>query len=84
MDNARIHHSKIYMKYMENSKHKILFNVPYCPEYNPIEMVFSKLKSIIRRKDNSTIVRLIKNINYSFKQISKTDLNNFYSKSLII
>jgi transposase len=82
MDNARIHHSKIIHEYMQTTNHIIIYNVPYCPEYNPIEMVFSKLKSIINKKDNSNQLKLHKNITNAFGKILKRDLNNFYKKSL--
>ena len=40
MDNARIHHSKIFKLYVDTIDNKILYNVPYMSELNPIEMVF--------------------------------------------
>lgn len=81
MDNARIHHSKIVLDYVNTTNCSIIYNVPYCPEYNPIGSVFSKFKSIIRKKDNSLSSKLIKNINNAFKKISKNDLLNFYKNS---
>lgn len=36
MDNARIHHSKIVKTYLETTNLKTIYNVAYCPEYNPI------------------------------------------------
>lgn len=84
MDNACQHHSKIVKEYINNcTKHIIIYNVPYCPEYNPIEMVFSKFKSIILKKDNGSHNKMIKNIHQSFKKITKTDLNNFYNHALL-
>jgi len=37
LDNSRIHHAKIVKEYMNTSSNKLLFNVPYYPEFNPIE-----------------------------------------------
>ena len=81
MDNARIHHSHLINEYIKTTNHEIIYNVPYCPEYNPIEMVFGKFKSIIKRKDNSNQTKLYRNIHASFKKILKRDLRNFYKKS---
>lgn len=81
MDNCRIHHSKLVLDYIKDTNHKILYNVPYCPEFNPIEMVFSKFKSIMIKKNNSTIIKLVKNIHQSFKKITENDLINFYKHS---
>lgn len=35
---------------MNTATNKIIFNAPYSPEYNPIELLFSKLKGLIRKK----------------------------------
>ena len=84
MDNARSHHSQLVKEYINNhTTHNIIYNIPYCPEYNPIEMVFSKFKSIILKKDNSSHNKMIKNIHQSFKKITKSDLNNFYNHALL-
>jgi len=84
MDNARSHHSQLVKEYINNhTNHIIIYNVAYCPEYNPIEMVFSKFKSIILKKDNSSHNKIIKNIHQSFKKITKSDLNNFYNHALL-
>ena len=81
MDNARIHHSKILKHYMTTINSKIIYNVPYCPEYNPIEMIFSKVKRIISCKNNKNETIIKKNINKAFKKVTKDDLFNCYSHS---
>ena len=83
MDNARIHHSKIFTAYVKTIKNDILYNVPYCSEYNPIEMVFSKVKSIVHKRENNYDTNnLQKNIKYGFNMIRKSDLEGYYNKSL--
>ena len=83
MDNARIHHAKINKSIIQKLQSYILFNVPYCPEYNPIEMVFSKLKLFIRQKcNNYSLLSLTKNIKNSVNQINKKTLDNYFKKSL--
>ena len=84
MDNARIHHAKIVKDYVSTTSNILLYNAPYTPEYNPIEMVFSKLKSILRSKINNNYKQIIQNIKVSFNKITKTELNNYYNKSLNI
>jgi len=61
LDNARIHHYKKLKQYMTTSSNKLIYNVPYSPELNPIEMVFSKTKNIVRLKHNNN-TKLIRNI----------------------
>ena len=53
------------------------------PEYNPIEMVFSKIKQYIRKRENNyTKKNLLNNIKESIKRITKQDLTNYYKHSL--
>ena len=85
LDNARIHHSKIVKAYVNNLNHTLLFNAPYCPKYNPIEKVFSKIKNLVRMNyNNSDPDKLKKNINRSLKKITKDNLQNYFKSSLII
>jgi len=82
LDNARIHHSLLLKAYMENKCNKIIYNVPYLPEYNPIEKVFSKIKSKLKNSTH-TNNNIKKHILNSFKSITVNDLQHFYEKSLI-
>jgi len=83
MDNARIHHSKLFTEYIETVTNKILYNVPYCSEFNPIEMVFSKVKSMVHKRTNNTeLIGLHKNIKYGFNKITKSNLMGYYNKCL--
>ena len=83
MDNTRIHHAKIVKEYIKTTKHKILFNVPYMPEYNPIEKFFSEIKFYIRsKKNNHKKTCLINNINKSFNYVNKKNLKKYFQMSL--
>jgi len=48
-DNASIHHGKELAELCEQHGIKLLFLPPYSPEYNPIEIVFSKVKKYLQR-----------------------------------
>lgn len=74
MDNARIHHNKDLKMKVGN---KIIYNVPYSPETNPIEMLFSELKSKLRKE-------LIINEKIIMKCLLPCDknLNNYFKHSL--
>lgn len=83
MDNARIHHTQDVKNIIRNSNNRILYNVPYCPEYNPIEKVFSKFKEEIRKRTNEIKEeRLQIKIKKSLNKITKNNLINFYKSSL--
>jgi transposase len=82
LDNARIHHSKILKSFIEKIKNaKLIYNVPYSPEYNPIEMVFSEVKKYLRDKDinNNNIVP---EINSAFQNVKSDNLKQYFKKSL--
>ena len=82
MGNARIHH---YKKFKDNIKQtpniELLYNVPYSPEYNPIEYVFNEAKKIIKDKIWDTR-NIINQINDAFNKVSKVNINKYFVKSL--
>ena len=44
LDNVIIHAEKRISQIIVNSKHLICFLLPYSPDFNPIELLFSVLK----------------------------------------
>ncbi len=82
IDNARIHHYLKFKKFINKHNNiKIIYNVPYSPESNPIEQVFSEVKNIIKNKSitNKNIINIITN---SFNSIKKRNLNKYFIKSI--
>jgi transposase len=74
----------LFTEYIETVINKILYNVPYCSEFNPIEMVFSKVKSMVhKRTNNAELIGLHKNIKYGFNKITKSNLVGYYNKCFI-
>lgn len=55
LDNARIHHAKIIDK---DIKRKMIYNIPYSPQFNPIEYVNNELKRQIREQNISCEIEL--------------------------
>ena len=49
LDNLSAHRSDKSKEEASKLGFRFIFNVPYSPEYNPIEFVFSKVKSRFRR-----------------------------------
>src|SRR3954467_11431371 len=45
MDNAKIHHDEELINLIESIGCRVLFLPPYSPDYNPIEIAFSTLKT---------------------------------------
>ncbi|THU96645.1 hypothetical protein K435DRAFT_664092 [Dendrothele bispora CBS 962.96] len=49
MDNARVHHSDAVTELVYSRGCQILYLPPYCPQYQPIELAFSTIKSHLKR-----------------------------------
>jgi len=47
-DNASIHKSKVVKEFMESNNIKSILNLPYCPQYNAIEMLWALAKQRFR------------------------------------
>jgi len=80
----KIHHANIVK---DNDKKTIpfIYNIPYSPELNPIEKVFSILKSNIRKNYFKIGKNLLKlQIDEIFNKINSTKnlLDSFYNNSL--
>lgn len=71
LDNASIHRTK-------HDPRKI-FIPPYSPKYNPIEMIFSKVKRHFRRLMQDASSRVNENIHQSVQSIQPTDIINTFS-----
>ncbi len=82
LDNAKIHHSKIVSEFVKLNNLKLIFNAPYCPEFNPNRACFFKIKKLVKDCINNTLIRsLITNIINSLK-ITTSDLTNFFNYSI--
>ena len=83
LDNARIHHAIIVKDYLKTRLQlNLVFNVPYSPEYNPIERVFNDIKCNLK-KNKLTNSNIKDKIKLAFKKVPASNINNYYIKSLI-
>jgi len=57
MDNMRVHRSKLAQEAYSRLDILPIFNIPYCPQYNGIESVFSILKEKYKRAMMAKIVQ---------------------------
>ena len=56
VDNCRVHHSIKVGEFMKDNKILAIFNVPYGPEFNPIERVWSRIKTSFKKERLSEIL----------------------------
>lgn len=81
MDNAKIHHTKKLKEYIKKKNINVLYNIPYCPEFNPIENVNSMIRNNVRYNKNA-IFDDIKNVLQEFKNKDhKKEFQNIYNSS---
>ena len=55
MDNLSSHKRGRVRELIEGAKCRLLFLPPYSPDYNPIQMAFSKLKALLRAAERRTV-----------------------------
>lgn len=84
MDNASIHHVHEVTDLIENQVGaRLLFLPPYSPDLNPLEEVFSQVKSIIKK--NSTIFQASNSprvlLSIAFSMVGKHDCRQFFTHS---
>ena len=73
MDNAPIHKEEI-VELAEEHHHTVLFNTPYSPECNPIEMVFGFWKTCVGQLVNVDIADMIINVSNCLKDITPAEI----------
>jgi transposase len=83
MDNASIHHVEDVQDLIEGVGARLLFLPPYSPDLNPVEGVFSQIKSIM--KENHTLFEVASCpralLTMLFGMISKEDCHGHISHS---
>ena len=77
LDNARTHHAKIVEKACEILNINLIFLKPYCPDLNPIEDVWRKIKSKVYKSMYKNLNELIQIFEDEFYKI--IDLTSFYT-----
>lgn len=81
MDNMRSHHVKEVSETINNSEKylTLLYLPPYSPDFNPIEMMWSKIKSVLRMIKIRNISMLPDAIKTAFSKISSSDCIGWFS-----
>ena len=79
MDNLRVHHIKEVSERLASVGARALYLPPYSPEYNPIEEVWSLIKSIFRREEARTICDMVETLWISIKAITCEKLSGYFA-----
>ena len=79
MDNLPAHKVKGVRQAIEKAGATLLYLPPYSPDFNPIEMAFSKLKAILRKAAARTITELWDVIGKAINQFKPTECKNYFA-----
>ena len=77
MDNLAPHKSPQVAALVAAAGAKVLYLPPYSPDFNPIEMAISKMKSVLRREAKRTIDGLHDALTIAVDAITQEDAVNF-------
>ncbi len=78
MDNLPAHKSAAAREAIERAGATLLFLPPYSPDFNPIEMAFSKLKAIMRKAAERTIEALWATVGNAIDAFTPTECVNYF------
>ncbi len=76
LDNVAFHKTKVFKELAHSNNIKVLYTPPYSPEYNPIELVFSKIKTHYRKLNIQNDHDMVENIQGSIDSIKQQDLKH--------
>lgn len=75
LDNASIHKTRTVLKEMEDKGYVAWFLPPYSPEYNPIELVFGRLKqSYYRYRLKATLPDIPRTVEHILAELATPEL----------
>jgi len=78
MDNLSAHKSPTIAKLLEDAGATLWYLPPYSPDYNPIEMMWSKVKATLKRLQARTQESLWKAVAVALDTVSSDDCQGFF------
>lgn len=78
MDNMKSHHAKSVKDLLDSSGVRYIYLPPYSPDLNPIEKLWSKVKSFLRKFKARTLDALPNAIRQAFQMISPSDCSGWF------
>ena len=81
MDNLSCHKVKGVKEAIEEAGASVLYLPPYSPDFNPIEMMWSKIKALLRNWKTDTLELLHSVIPDAFSSVSVSDISGWFTAS---
>lgn len=79
LDNSSVHKSKLVLDTLKDCKIKYLFLPRYSPDYNPIELLWSYMKSVLRKFKECTQEKLHESISFVLENVPNEYIKNWFS-----
>jgi len=79
MDNLSPHKSDDTLKLIVEAGAQVLFLPAYSPDFNPIEMMWSKIKSFLRSAEARTVADLVNAIGQALARITAKDALGWFT-----
>lgn len=77
LDNLSVHQTQSARRLIEAAGVRVLYLPAYSPDYNPIEMAISKVKSVLKKMSERTVDALFAAIGTALKAITHEDAAHF-------
>jgi len=77
LDNLGSHKGKAVRQAIRKARAHLIFLPPYSPDLNPIEQVFSKLKTLLRKADERTVEDTWRRIGQLLDRFSPSECANY-------
>lgn len=84
MDNLRVHYDPEALRLIEARKASVKFLPPYSPDFNPIEKMWSKIKSCLRDMAARSQEELSDAITQAFTTVTESDAKGWFSSCHIM
>ena len=81
MDNLGSHKGQAVRRAIRAAGAKLFFLPPYSPDLNPIEQVFAKLKTLLRKADERSVEATWRRIGSLLNRFSSTECANYLVNS---
>ena len=78
MDNLSAHKSKTTRNLFQEAGIELHYQPPYSPDFNPIELMWSKVKNSLRTAKARTQEQLYEAIAHALAQITSSDTQGFF------
>jgi transposase len=78
MDNLSSHKGSRVRELLEERGCELIYLPPYCPDLNPIEEAFAKIKALVRRAGARTCEALMEAIGRALEALTASDARGFF------